>query len=153
MAFIRLKNTISLPWTIGIWAAAWLAILAQIVHPWIPVDERKLKTYELKKFDEFLPIVKQYPGAVWASTYQMASVLSYRSQIPVYKLAGSSRVDFFDFRSEAVPKIEHFYLLVEPEQMLPQRYKDAGFAMINQRFLTDELRILEVQFHAPSTDR
>ncbi len=57
---------------------------------------------------------------LYASTYQMASLLWWNSHLPVFKLRGSSRYDFFDEQPSSLPSTSTFYLLKEPGNNLPE---------------------------------
>lgn len=56
---------------------------------------------------------------LYASTYQLASLLWWRSQYPVYKLPGMSRYDFYDEIAAPPITAKVFYLLVEKDNNLP----------------------------------
>ncbi len=96
--------------TLWIWGIAAVIAFTEVHFKWLPIDERRLKTYEYNAFDEYLDFPSKYQP-FYASSYQMASMLYYKTKIPVYKLNGTHRVDQFDYMPESKPSVDNFYFL------------------------------------------
>src|SRR5690606_13088073 len=94
--------------TLWIWAFAILILMSQMQFKWLPIEERRLKTSEFYAFDDFLTYPEKYKP-FYASSYQMASMLYYKTKVPVYKLKGTHRTDHFDFLNESRPAANSFY--------------------------------------------
>ncbi len=107
----------------AVWVLALLVVLSDIAYPWIPLAPEKLKTRELLADAKLNDAVKAYQP-LYARTYQMASKLSFDNQIPVYKLKGMNRIDFFDFRKESTPTTFPFYLIAKPKENLPAQFSE-----------------------------
>jgi len=102
-----------------IWIAALLFVLSDIIYPWVPLNpDQEFKTRELRAYRELLDTVK-HNQPIYARTYQMASKLNYDSQLPVYKLKGMNRIDFYDFREESTPTTSPFFVITKTNENLP----------------------------------
>lgn len=146
LAFYSLQNTRALRITVGTWAVAWILVIAQILVPWVPINEHELKTYELKKFDSLIQVYLKDPHDIFASSYQMASMISYKTrfQAPlVFKAIGLSRVDYFDFQKESTPSEKKFRLFCENGQPLSKELLDLGYREISSIGLSDNFRLVE----------
>lgn len=108
---------------IGFWLIVLGIIFVEINHHFIPYPEEKLKTYELKKFDELIPYVKKYQP-IYAYSFQMAASLHYKTGIPIYKMAGLSRRDHYDYIKAAKPDSDIFYVLVSTRYIVPYQFND-----------------------------
>lgn len=64
---------------------------------------------------------------LYASTYQLASLLWWNAGKPVYKLSGSSRHDLFDEVQSSKPQVKTFYLLKENGNNLPDWLQTANW--------------------------
>ena len=137
-----------LRWTAVLWFSVLVALTTHLLYPWLPLNPRKLKTFEWVQFDSLLEIAKQNPN-LFAGSYQMAASLSYKLRRPIYKLAGVNRRDFYDFLPEARVLSEHFFLILEPDHDLPEWVKQAGYSEQGRQTLTDGLQLLEVIRRAP----
>lgn len=93
------------------------AVIATLFMPNLRSLSEKINEPYL--FQDLSSLTKDY-APLYADTYQMASSLWYFSKIPVYKLRGISRFDFFDTLSESAPKENHFYLLKSKTNGLPE---------------------------------
>lgn len=130
--------------TMCVWAIAILLIFTQLIFPWIPIDERKLKTSEMTKFDALVAVADEYQP-LFASSYQMASTLSYKRKDIVFKLVGMNRRDFFDFHPMSRPRTEVFYVAVEGGYPFPDWLTQSGAEVREVRHVSNELRIFEVR--------
>lgn len=117
--------------TIGVWSAALIAVFVLILTQWSPTG-KPIKTREFFEFESLRTAAAEY-SPIYARSYQMASQLSFDLKKPIYKLNGMTRRDFFDFLSESVPTGDHFYVMVEKEDGLPIRYREAGYAIASRQ--------------------
>jgi len=76
---------------------------------------------EAKKYKRIYDLSKMY-RPIYLSTYQTASYFWYLSKDPFYKLAGSSRVDFYDSLENSKPDLDLFYFMKEQYQVIPDQY-------------------------------
>jgi 4-amino-4-deoxy-L-arabinose transferase-like glycosyltransferase len=80
-----------------------------------PIREKLNEPYRAQGWKE-LP---QRYSPLYASTYQLSSLMWWTSQSQVLKLPGSSRYDFFDEIQPAQLDLNSFYLLKEKDNNLP----------------------------------
>ena len=85
------------------------------------------KTLLPQRFEEHRTISEIYPELetytpLFASNYQFASLLSFHLHRIVYKVAGSGRVDFFDFLFSADQTPSKIYFFAQVDQSLPERF-------------------------------
>lgn len=73
---------------------------------------------------------------LYASTYQLASLMWWTSQKPVYKLPGMSRYDFYDEIAQEPLDVNAFYLLKEIHNNLPDWVE-------TQRWTVEEINKLD----------
>jgi len=149
---VRTKQHLSLLKTVlMVWVIATVAILGQVSWTWLPINEKKIKTYELKKFDQLAKNSANL-NPLYAGSYQMAGALSYRQNRIVYKLGGMNRKDFFDFRAESYPSVDEFFLALEAGHPLPVWVKERGYEATVVETLDDSLQIMKVSRDAKNTD-
>ncbi|MGE3974076.1 MAG: ArnT family glycosyltransferase [Bdellovibrionales bacterium] len=91
------------------WAVCLALVLSEVFFRWVPIQKDGFKTSEFYRYDGWIPIYEKYQP-FYASTFQMASTLSYKLKRPVYKMAGVGRKDFYDFLPEAKGPNQKFYL-------------------------------------------
>jgi 4-amino-4-deoxy-L-arabinose transferase-like glycosyltransferase len=128
--------------TIALWAVLFVLVIAQVAYPWIPVAEDKLKTNELVEYDILIKVAESYTP-FYASSLQMASTLSYKMRVPIYKLKGVGRRDFFDYLEESEPKTDGFFVAFRQWDQLPawaSEYKVVNQIVINPTFTLLELK-------------
>ncbi len=125
------------------WITAVTIITTQVLLEWLPVDNRLLKT---KEFHEFRPVamVAQEYSPLFASSYQMASQLSYDLKRPIYKLKGVNRIDFYDFREESLPKERVFFLVIEVGDSVGGVLSQMGFSIVETKSIDTRFQILKV---------
>lgn len=102
---------------IGFWSVLITVVLTALFVPAIRNSNEKLR--EPFELQELSPIAHEYTP-LYAYSYQMASSLWYFSKVPVYKLHGISRFDFYDTLQEATPHGNHFYLVKRETNGLPE---------------------------------
>lgn len=152
LAFINAPDSKALKAQTALWIAATVLIFAQIVHPWIPVEPRKLKTYEFTHYDVFLPIAETRTD-LYMGSYQAAAALSYKTRRQIYKLAGMNRRDFYDFTSQSRPTGDSFVVGAERWQGLPPWVTEAGYVAVGESPVNDEFKLIEVKKRAPPETR
>ncbi len=149
LGFYALQNAKSLKVTMVVWATAWLLVIGQILVPWVPIDEREIKTYELKKYNSlsafYQKALSENSENFYASSYQMASMISYRTRFTlplIYKAIGMSRIDYFDFQAESTPKNKRFYILNETLQPLSKELLDLGYREVSSTPIDGTFRLV-----------
>lgn len=152
LALLNMRDWRWLKITVGIWAAALVIVLSEIIHPWIPLDPKKLKTNEFKKFDVFLPEAA-HEQELYLGSYQMAGAVSYKLRRQVYKLGGMNRRDFFDFQPQSYPSGDRFIVGAEITHPLPAWVTEKGYEVKSTRRLNDEFQLLEVERRAKDPGR
>lgn len=73
------------------------------------------------QLEEIYPLAKQYQP-LYAGTYQLASLISWKTQTLVPKLNGLSRHDFYDSLPESEPTATKFYVLKLDYSTWPEKY-------------------------------
>lgn len=76
---------------------------------------------EGKKYEQLYSLSKNYTP-LYLSTYQTASYFWYLSKTPYFKLAESSRPDFYDSLAGSWPQVDFFYFMKEKYQKIPQGF-------------------------------
>jgi len=109
LAVIGSNRITTMKFTIGVWLCGFLLVFSELLCPWIPISKNLLKTSELNRYDRWMDIEKKYQP-FFASSFQMASDLSYKTNKRFFKLKGIGRFDFFDLQKEAIPPKTGFYL-------------------------------------------
>jgi 4-amino-4-deoxy-L-arabinose transferase-like glycosyltransferase len=127
-----------------LWVTVTTLIFVQVVYPWIPVNERKLKTSEFTRFDIFLPIAAQRSD-LYLGSYQEAAAVSYKMRRQIYKLSGMNRRDFYDFTPQSRPTGDSFVVGAERWQGLPPWVTEAGYEAVSERQISDEFKLIEVR--------
>ena len=133
--------------TMCIWALASFLVVSQLVHPWLPIDGSKLKTAEMTKYEALAQEIPNF-SPLFASSYQMAAMLSYKSGKMIPKLVGMNRRDFYDFHPMSHPQTEVFYVAAEEGQPLPDWVAQGGAAVRESRTIAPSIRIFEVKKRA-----
>ena len=127
-----------------LWVTATVLVFAQVAHPWIPVPERQLKTYEFSHYDVFLSIAAKRKD-LYMGSYQEAAAVSYKMRRQIYKLAGMNRRDFYDFTPQSRPTGDSFVVGAERWQELPVWVIEAGYESVSERQISDEFKLIEVR--------
>lgn len=99
------------------------------------------KAHEATRYEVLLPFVQEYQP-LFASSYQMASVLWFRSSRPVYKLRGSRRFDMYDLWPESLPEAEVFYFARERGDRWPEAFPQSAATLIRQ---VDDFELWEMR--------
>ncbi|HRO67030.1 MAG TPA: glycosyltransferase family 39 protein [Pseudobdellovibrionaceae bacterium] len=103
-------------------AAFWLFLQAAVPVLFFFPERFPLyeKIAEPFRFRTLADLPRQYQP-LYASSYQMSSLLWYVSKVPVYKLKGINRIDMYDFWADSTPS-GAFYLLKDEGRSLPEAY-------------------------------
>ena len=156
LAFLNMPDWKWLKASVAIWVLALLLVLSEIAMPWVPIDKRRLKTSEYKRFDVYLPhIAKAEREGIpfYLGSYQMAGNLSYKLRRQIYKLGGMNRRDFYDFTPQSFPNGDKFLVGAEIYHPLPEWLTAKGYVLKNTEILNSEFVILEVERRAQGSDR
>ena len=130
-------------WTVRAWVVAALVVCSHIVWPWIPLDHKKLKTYELVAYKPLQKIAESYTP-FYAPTFQLASKLWYETKKPMYKLKGMSRRDFYDELPGSEPKGPVYFFSGENWNRLPQWAKERGDRIVRKFPIDQKTTLFEV---------
>ncbi len=130
-------------WT-KVYVIFWGAIVAVVLATLFTPSLRKLsdKVEEPYVFQELSTVAKEV-SPLYASSYQMASSLWYFSKVPVFKLKGISRYDFFDTLPEAEPQGNVFYLVKRERNGLPKWISEQQWQMKEIRKISPDFVLLE----------
>lgn len=142
---LALVCSTSIKWakaTLAIWSILFILVCVQIAHPWIPVDSSKLKTSETSEYDVLAPYVESH-SPLFASSFQMASTLSYKLKKPVFKLNGVGRRDFFEYLNESTPTVDRFYVVFRDWDHLPSWANN--YSVVNETKINSTFRLLELK--------
>jgi 4-amino-4-deoxy-L-arabinose transferase-like glycosyltransferase len=157
LAVLNAKDLKGLKVTVAIWATALVVVLSQVVHPWIPIDPRRLKTSEFTRFDAFLPMVHRCQTTetcpeIFFDSYQMAGAISYKTRHQYYKLRGMNRRDHYDFLPQSIPNGDTFWVGAEATHPLPPWIAEKDYELTATRPLSDGFVVYEVRRNAKATD-
>jgi 4-amino-4-deoxy-L-arabinose transferase-like glycosyltransferase len=153
LAVINMENfqeRRSLIWTRSLWITALLLAFLQVIHPWIPIDAKKLKTNEYVRFNAFQAPAIVHGADFFLDSYQMAADVSYKLRRQFYKLGGMNRPDFYDLLPQSYPVSDHFYVGAEIGHPLPKWVAEKGYVVVATQKLSKELQVIEVQKRAPT---
>jgi 4-amino-4-deoxy-L-arabinose transferase-like glycosyltransferase len=97
--------------TVALWALLLAGVLSEAYIHWLPLtDKQEMKTSEADRFDAFIPYMTT-DVPVYASSYQMAAALTFKTRHPIYKLKTLSRRDFYDDLPESEPPAKGRFLV------------------------------------------
>lgn len=112
------------------WCVIFLGLVFAIHSPSLPLpgDSRQ----KILEFSEFQTVAdaRQTYSPLYATTYQMASWVWFKTKNPMYKLRGMSRVDFYDFMPESWPSAPTFYVAARDSQTLPDWLPQHGYTSL-----------------------
>jgi 4-amino-4-deoxy-L-arabinose transferase-like glycosyltransferase len=111
------KKTI---FAIGYWIVIYTVICAFFFSNYSEKVRKNL--INSSQLGEIYPLVSQYQP-LYGASYQVASLLSWKTQKNVPKLSELSRVDFYDSLPESVPKESAFYALKYDYSAWPEKYR------------------------------
>ncbi len=126
-------------------AAAWCIglsiVLTLLIIPEWPDAVMKTKLREVRQTDELVKAVNNL-SPLYSRSYQVAAKLNYELKLPVVKLRGMNRLDFFDTLPESLPTTDRFYLVIEPGDQVPAPWSFWTVAQtisVDSRYLILEL--------------
>jgi 4-amino-4-deoxy-L-arabinose transferase-like glycosyltransferase len=101
----------------------WLVFYALICGFFLSEASSKVRKNLINssQLEEIYPLVSQYQP-LYGGTYQVASLLSWKTQSLVPKLNGLSRHDFYDSLPESEPTATKFYVLKLDYSTWPEKY-------------------------------
>ncbi|HMN70132.1 MAG TPA: hypothetical protein PKC28_16455, partial [Bdellovibrionales bacterium] len=115
------RNVRGLQITQAVWVVALVTMAALVL-----AQPSWSKNIKLKEFHQFDAIVERARGLepMFARSYQMASKMHFELRVPVYKLKGMNRRDYYDSLrfSEPAPGTI-YYLAAEKTDALPPAYR------------------------------
>jgi 4-amino-4-deoxy-L-arabinose transferase-like glycosyltransferase len=125
------------------WSSLFITISSLLIYPWTSRPPEKIE--EFFQFDSLLAVKDQYQP-LYASSYQMASWLWYKTKNPTYKIFQMSRIDFFDHFSQSIPDVFPYFVAVPADFSLPDW-------MIEKKLKVSEVRKLEKNFIIIKVDK
>ena len=140
--------------SVAIWGVALALAISEVASPWIPFGTSGLKTSEFAKFDAVADEVLRLRGqseSVYASTYQMASAVSFKTRSLFAKLPGINRPDFFDSLSAPHVIGDKLVVIAEAHEKLDEALAAQGLCVISNRPFAKGFQALEVR-HAKNCD-
>jgi len=143
---LAVKGAPSLLWIKRIcyfWSLALIVILTDLVWVWIPLDSKTIKTHEFYEFAHLVTVAKTF-DPIFASSFQMASNLTYLTKKPIPKLRGLNRIDFYDFVPQSVPSEDKFYLIFDVTNNLPWG-RLRNFKLVRRHDVFEDYMLLEFQ--------
>ncbi len=112
-------------WTSGFWLVFYVFGFSSAIF--LPKNNPVAKPFR----DQFrfrpLANLQQEYQPLYAGTYQIASTIWYENKMPIYKLRGMSRHDFYDSLSQSLPQEDSFYLVQENWSEIPDWVEKAGY--------------------------
>ncbi len=130
-----------------IWASALVLLLVQIVFEPLNIKKEHIKIFEAYKFSSVVNDFEDYKNSdleIFASSYQMASVLSLKRPGIVYKLKGLNRVDFFDFQKQAVPSQKQLGVYIQSNHRIPKEVLKT-YKVIDDRKIDEKYRFVKLE--------
>jgi hypothetical protein len=125
---------------VGFWGAIIAIALATLFIP--PLRNLNKKLSEPYDFQMLAAETATYQP-LYASSYQMASSLWYFSKTPVFKLKDISRFDYFDTLPEAIPTVNHFYLVEREGNGLPRWISEQQWTYKEIKRISPDFVVLE----------
>lgn len=126
---------------VGFWAACLIIIISFWRQPWYKNCPEKL--CEPNRYQSLIDVEKKY-SPFFASSYQMASFLWFKTKQPVYKLYDMSRTDFYDTLPESKPNVQEFYLAKHNQTELPSWLQEQGYQSETIKNIDEELVLVRV---------
>ncbi len=157
LAVLQAKNFQALRYTVWIWCAGMLIAFSEAKFSWLPIQNKEnLKTAESTRFDVFVPWVAGtydpalLPGPklpVYASSFQMAATLNFKTRLPIYKLKTLSRRDAYDYLGGSEPPASgRFIVLANRETNFNGTILDSQI-LIEEKHFTADKKIMIYEVH------
>jgi 4-amino-4-deoxy-L-arabinose transferase-like glycosyltransferase len=117
--FTEFASAKKMRFTYGYWAFVYICM---IVFFNLPVSKQALRNqYRSSQLDEVIPELQNYKP-LYGPSYQIASLLTWKTQQFVPKLNGLSRFDFFDTLPESNPTEPKIFVLKHFDSIWPEKY-------------------------------
>lgn len=88
-----------------------------------PMAKKTLQNqYRSTQLDELIPLVEKF-HPLYGPSYQIASLLSWKTQKFIPKLNGLSRFDFYDTLPESNPSESNIFVLKHFDSIWPEKYQ------------------------------
>jgi 4-amino-4-deoxy-L-arabinose transferase-like glycosyltransferase len=130
-----------------IWASALALLCIQIIFEPLDIKKEHIKIFESYKFNAVVNDFEDYKNSelqIFASSYQMASVLSLKRPGIVYKLKGLNRIDFFDFQKEAIPSLPIIGVYIQVNHRVPKEYLKT-YKITEDRRIDEKYRFVKLE--------
>lgn len=127
---------------LGFWTAIIAIAASQLVYPWAFLLPEGIS--ETKFFRELAPLNTHY-RPLYASTYQMASIMSFEQKTLIPKLNDMSRYDYYDELSESLPIASVFFLVRREDQNLPRWISENTHAISIEKKLSSQYELLRIE--------
>lgn len=148
VAIMQAKNLKPIRVVLALWSCLILITLSQAYFEWIPSQGLKKALAKTKIFDLIEQDARsQNKIPVYLSSYQMASIISFRENRIFKKLPGLNRKDFFDFLPLDEPFPNRFIIYVEYDFKLPEMYQKMGFSILEERIVDSRFKAIIVSRH------
>lgn len=144
LAFFADKNLKWIKATVVIWLTLFTILLSQLAFHWIPSSNITKKMDEIYQYKPVMEAMDT-PLPLYTSTYQMASLLSFYTKKPFYKLYDVGRRDFFDYLPGSHPSTEEFYWSANSVTPLPDWAISAGYQIVNEKPVKNGLILYTVR--------
>jgi 4-amino-4-deoxy-L-arabinose transferase-like glycosyltransferase len=140
------KDLLHLKIASSIWLLLTIFICLEINNPQITQQYTKIKTNEFSKYNHLISKLRTLPNTqpIYASTYQMASKLSFELKKPFYKLKGLNRKDYFDFLIQSTPTDNDFSVILKPTESIPKWVSKEGYKVIKKIELTKNFTLVSL---------
>lgn len=102
------------------WAGFYVLMIAFFISPYSAAVKKNL--INSSQLTDLYPLVEQYKP-LYGASYQVAALLSWKTQQNVPKLGELSRIDFYDSLVESIPISDSFYALKYDYSEWPAKYK------------------------------
>lgn len=118
--FAQIDSFRKIRFTYAYWA---LIYVLMAIFFSLPVGKKTLRNqYRSTQMDELVLLVDKYQP-LYGSSYQIASLISWRTNQFIPKLNGLSRFDFFDTLPESHPTDKKIFVLKHFDSIWPDKYK------------------------------
>ncbi len=146
LAVYNLRSRALARGVIAFWSILIVLALTEVQFHWIPAPRltERLHEHELAH-----PIIQDLPNIdgepFYADTYQLASLLSYQMKVPVFKMPGLNRVDFYDFLSAPEELPDRFYLYTYRLKKLPRSWLERDYLVTERLSVTEQLERVRIE--------
>ena len=142
MHFLRNSTAKKIKYTFIYWGVIYLALVILLITP---AGLSRLKNQPTSNDVKILrPVVEKY-SPLYGPNYQISSLISWDQQKLFPKLAGLSRLDFYDHLPESVPTAKIFYVLKHVDSHWPDSTRYAILKKLDQ-FDDLELELFQVTY-------